>query len=537
MPGRRVKAFILATFAFALVPLRALAFDPFTVLAAGNAAIGLADYASHGAAAVAETGAVFSALGELNDEILPGQDGNDPHRLARRIAEIEQAAREAGYTQEEIDSILQDARDSNQNLARSIRLLSRSIRLGKRVVVMTGLGNTLSPRDKAAQAASVATMQGQAEERKILSDIYGELVSRGLSDKKAEVETAKAHQEAYRRFRKFVLSLAPAGNLALFPIDSSVIQKAIDVYKSYAWILLILVGALFMSRVVYYQMSFAPAEQYAVLLRETFACFCLMLAFPYVYTYMLDCSEALALHLGQTLHVTGAPPPERISFGLAAIKSALPWWARPEVIQLVLYAVVHVVFNLVVAIMVALGPVIVLMGTMMNITFSLTAYFALLLFVLLWPTFWNVLGYFKGVLWANKGFSMDGIGSLIASGVLFLFQLFSPLAIYSMLKRTHGGQVAHQVSGGAWNRAKEFMGSKSKGSKGKGAAKGVAEASAAGAGPAGVAAAGAASAAAGAAEAIAKAPIITPVANGKLVSSRSEPDRSGILTGKERFDL
>ncbi len=487
----------------------ALAFDPFTVLATasavGSAASSVIEHASNGKAA-ADGREFFSALGELSDEIVPEGTENDPGGMAKKIAAIERAAREAGYTKEEIDSLLEDARQSNQNAARTLRLLSRSIRFGKRMALMTGL----TAKDKAAHAVSVTNLQGSEQERKILTDIYGELVNQRLDEKKRQIEEQKRHQEEYQKLRLFVLALAPSGNVALFPVDSSVIQKAIDVYRAYAWILLVLVGSIFMIRVVYYQMSFAGSERYADLLRDVFACYFLVIAFPYVYSYMAECAAALSLKLSELLHVTGMKIPELLKVDQA--KSF--WWLRWEVIQLVLYVAVYFVFNLVLAILIACGPIVILMGTMMNFTFSLTAYLTLLVLVWLWPAFWNVLGYFKGVLWAGKAFSLDGIGSTIASLVLYGFQLVSPVAIGMVLKNTPVGQAASKAASNVGARASRWTGlgnaprtegplqplQTPKGGSSGGSAKGHASSS-------------------------------------KLFAARRQQSRAGILTGRSQYDL
>jgi hypothetical protein len=420
------------------------AIDPFTVLAAGNAALNLVELAGGAGKKTEGVRDVFSALGELNEELDLGGSDPDPYRIARKIEAIESMAREAGYTENEINSILSGYKDSQQNLSQGIRLLSRSIRLGKRIAIMTGLSSITGGGAAGAQAPAVSTMQGQNQEKKILADIYGQMVTANLDQKKDEIENQKAIQVQYKKLRSYVLSVAPGGNLSQFPVESSLIEKAINVYRAYYWVILSLVGAIFLGRIVFYQFSLAPAEKYADLIRDLFTCYFLMLAFPYVYTMMAECSEALSLKLSQILHVTGSQIPDI----LPVEKGKTFWWFRLEVFPLILYAFTHVVFNLVISCLIAIGPIVILSGTMMNFAMSIPAYFALLLFIWLWPAFWNVLGFFKNMLWVDHG----GLGSVIAAFVLFLFQLLSPLVILSILKRTHAGQVASGVVGSTKRR-------------------------------------------------------------------------------------
>ncbi len=413
---------------FIIAGQTAWAFDPFTVLATGNAIINLAELAGGGGKNAFELREIFSSLGELNDELVPSGNSGDSYRIARKIEEISHLALEAGYTKEEADSIVSGYQGSNESLSQSIRLLSRSIKLGKHVVGLVGLGGA------GAVAASAGVMQGQIQEKKILTDIYGQMVSTELEQKKNEIENQKEIQTQYKKLRSYVLSIAPGKNISQFPVKGSLIEKAIHVYKAYYWIILSLVGAIFLGRIVYYQFSLAPAEKYADLIRDVFTCYFLMLAFPHVFSTMAECSEALSLKLSQILHVTGPEIPDLLPIE----KGKIFWWFRIEVFPLILYAFTHVIFNLVVSVLIAIGPIVILSGTMLNFSVSISAYFALLLFVWLWPAFWNVLGYFKNMLWMDH----RDVGSVITAFILFLFQLLSPLVVFSILKRTHAGGVA-----------------------------------------------------------------------------------------------
>ena len=115
---------------------------------------------------------------------------------------------------------------------------------------------------------------------------------------------------------------------------------------------------------------------------------------------------------------------------------ALPWWLQPAAILPVAYFLVYSLFNLVLAVLIAIGPVVVLAGTMLHFTISLPAYFAALILVWMWPVLWNVVGFFAGELWQGVGFSKAGMTEALGALVLWLFQLLSPLVLYNHLKKT-----------------------------------------------------------------------------------------------------
>jgi hypothetical protein len=421
-----------------LLPGQGFAVDPFSILVAGSAAVNLVGTVGGTTKDILEAGELISALDDLANETIPGsQDGSDPYRLANKIRRVEVAALEAGYTRDEVNSLLEDYRSSNANLTRGIKLITRSVRLSKRVALMAGLSS-----DKAAKAATIASAQSAHQDRKILEDIYGQLVSESLDQKAARIEQEKAQQNQFKRFRDYVLSVSKGKNIALFRVDNDLVVKAISVYRSYSWLILSLVAVIFFVRIVLYQFSFAFAEKYVDLIRDTMLCYFLMLALPYLFGYLGEYSDALAAKMSELLHVTGSTIPEKM-----IVDSSLLWWLRPEILPLILYTLVNVGFNLALSVLIALGPVAVLLGTMLNFSISLPAYFILILFAWMWPVFWNVLGYFRDLLWAQTGMSADGISSGIASIIFFLFQLISPAAIYSMIKQTHGGRAVSESIG------------------------------------------------------------------------------------------
>jgi hypothetical protein len=135
--------------------------------------------------------------------------------------------------------------------------------------------------------------------------------------------------------------------------------------------------------------------------------------------------------------------PKRL-FGMA-----LPWWIQPAVVQSLIYLLVYSLFNLVVAVLIAVGPIAILAGTMLNFSISLPAYFAALILIWLWPVIWNIVGFFADLLWRGKDWSGSGIAEAVAALIFWVFQLLSPLVLYKHLSRSQVGQALQGAVRGA----------------------------------------------------------------------------------------
>ena len=136
------------------------------------------------------------------------------------------------------------------------------------------------------------------------------------------------------------------------------------------------------------------------------------------------------------LHVTGPEIPEaKKLFGLP-----LPWWMQFEVLRGVAYLGVYGIFNILLSVLIAMGPIVVLAGTMLNFSISLPAYFAGIILIWLWPVIWNVVGFFAGLLWEGRNWTPGGIVEAVMGGLFYGFQVFSPFVLINHLKRTQVGQ-------------------------------------------------------------------------------------------------
>ncbi len=412
---------------------QAFAIDPFTILAAGSAATSAVQTVAGASSQGAEVGASLDALSELTSELGLGDDSSqDPQKIARKIQAIEALALDLGYTHDEAQDIVGQDRDSSQNLSLTLGKITRSVRLGKHLLLLAGVST-----QKAAEISTLDQGFGQNDEKKILSDIYSYLIRKDLSAKEAELKKNKQVVEEIKLLGKFLKSVAPSGNLNLFPVQRSIVKKAIDVFRSYSNLILGLVAMVFVSRILHYQFTFSPPEKYGDLVIDTLSCFFLMMVFPLLYGYMAEYSEALSLKLSQLFHVTGPKFPESPRlFG-----HVFPWWLQPAVLKTLIYLLVYSIFNLILAVLIALGPIMIFSGTMLGFSGQLSSYFGWLLIIWLWPVVWNVAGFFANSLWDGRDLTAGGIAETALAVVFYAFQLISPLVLLRHLEKSSLGQA------------------------------------------------------------------------------------------------
>ena len=120
----------------------------------------------------------------------------------------------------------------------------------------------------------------------------GRLLVQDLETKRQQLSSERAIQQGWGSLRKYLSDLAPAGDFRLFPSQKGMVEKAIAVFQTYSGYLLTLIAVIFAGRIVYYEFSLAPPEKYSELISNTFVCFFLMSAFPTLFRYMAEYSDA-----------------------------------------------------------------------------------------------------------------------------------------------------------------------------------------------------------------------------------------------------
>jgi hypothetical protein len=341
----------LITLSLMLTPHVAWTFDPFSIIAAGSATVSTVQTISGATRETAEIAGSLGAISDLASEIGDADPDSGPDKMVQKIQEVERMALEVGYTREEINDIIGNSRDSQARLSTTLNKLTRSIRLSKRLLGLAGVSTK-----KAAEVSQLEQARGQNDEKKILADIYSHLVNQDLEAKREELKTRKEIVVNVTKLRDFARGIAPGGNLNLFPLQSTVIKKAIEAYRAYSGMLLMLLGVILVGRLIYYQVSLSPPEKYTDLIKDAFVCYFLMIVFPIVYSHMAEYSEAISVQLSHTLKVNTPDTVEPAKL----LGRTMPWWLSIDVIRLAAYVIVYGLFNLVLAGLIAFGPVAVL---------------------------------------------------------------------------------------------------------------------------------------------------------------------------------
>ncbi len=435
---RMMKGLLLGVAVAAGLSHTAHAFDPFTIIAVGSATANAIESIGSVAESAAEVSQTLSLTSDLASEFNEEAGYGDPDPTIEKIHEIERLGYEAGYTQSELDDLLSDSRSSESRLNDTLRKMKRSISLTKRVLALAGVSSK-----KAAEIANIEQVKSRKEEKEILINIHRELVDQKLSSQKSELQRQKKIQESIKELKAAAAKVAPNGNLRLFPVQSSLIARGIDAFKSYRSLILLLVSLVVMARLIYYQMSLSGTAKYGDLLQDAVVCYFLMLTLPLVFSHLSEISTALSVSMNR---VMGGAGPESLP-STAKLDTQGTWWWSVDALRPIAYLPIYGLFNLVLGILIALGPIVILAGTVLNLSIGVSVYLGALISIWLWPVLWNTFGYFGHLLRADGAWNTEGIVSGILGVAFYLLQLVSPVVALLYAAKTKMGQAAK--TGGA----------------------------------------------------------------------------------------
>lgn len=436
-----------------LVTSPSFAYDPFTIMAVAGAAVSAVSAVTDAAGEVAGvTDAVGELYGELDSDAEVSASGQ---KLVTKLREVEATAREAGYTKEEIETLLQTDRGEVKSLVAVLKKLTNAIRTGKRVLQL------ISKLEKKAQMAQVETLEVEKEQLRVQHRVLNELVARRLDEKKSKLEETLSKKQDVERHLKEVKARGAksfgASGVWTFPKIDKVLEKSLALAKRIRPAFFGLVLLAFFIRLVFYQFGLFGIPTFGVLIRDVILFGVLMCAFPDLVHLMVGMSHTLSEQIaGNRLQeLTEAPK----------LEGAFTWWGGLiwvcSWIRFIAFCLTDFLFNFGLAFLVILFPLIIFMAQMLGLRILLPVFFTMFLVFSLWPFFWNVVGLLASDLWVMK---TDSYADHLKTAFFSLLQLISPFVILKVLSG-HGigqavGSVAGKVSGAASRSVREVVGAK-----------------------------------------------------------------------------
>lgn len=209
----------------------------------------------------------------------------------------------------------------------------------------------------------------------------------------------------------------------MLPFDSQIMGSILGHFQKSAVVTSALVALLFTARATLLLISNAPPASYGNLLKDTVLYFVLIGLFPQCFKLMNELIGGLALKFSwesteqSTGFVSGAMDALKNSSVILSVLSSLGPWVICHFAQSV--------STLLVSILVSMGPVVVLLNTMLDFNKGVSSYLVAILGLMLWPLLWNLLGSLSYEIWPS--FQETSLMKVIFWVCVQLLQLVSPL--------------------------------------------------------------------------------------------------------------
>jgi hypothetical protein len=423
----------------------AKAFDPFTV---GMATKGITDIVGF----ATDLGSVADAFTELYSEVdSEAKISEEGQKMVDEIAEIDSLAREAGYTAEDINEIGAPSVDEAKKLENYIRSVTKAVKATKR------MKNLFKRLEAKAHSAQIESTQIEKEQLAQLYKIAREEQAQSLADVKKELRSQIDRKNLINGLKKTVKEkgarwFKASGALA-FPKAKAIIETSITVSQKLRMPLMGLMLAVFLARLIYYQIGFHSTKSHGDLVRDIVVCSFLLLVYPDLVRAIL--SFAFSVSESVIINSTSDIDSNRIAFKKmdgVSTGFGIAVWFTLETLKYCTYFIVDFLCNFGIGFMVMVFPVVIFFSQMMNFSVAWPIFLAGFATLALWPLFWNLVGISAEMVWSNRNY---GLVDSFYSTMLSLIQLISPMIGFKLLKgagvkdsiQSSASTVANGVSG------------------------------------------------------------------------------------------
>lgn len=216
--------------------------------------------------------------------------------------------------------------------------------------------------------------------------------------------------------------------IPFMPMDESILSAVLNYFEKCAVYTSALVGVIFLGRAVLLHLSFAGSAGFGALLKDTASYFVLLLLFPKIFLLANEICAGLASKFSWN-------EPTTITGAISDLSKAaqMSHWSVLAITKIGPYAVAYIgqaIATVLLGILVAIGPIMILVNTMWSLNGGSSAYFKALVVLLLWPFCWNMLGAIGQEVAAHQ--SVTSLMSVVFRFSVVVMQLLSPFFAYSL---------------------------------------------------------------------------------------------------------
>lgn len=221
------------------------------------------------------------------------------------------------------------------------------------------------------------------------------------------------------------------------PIDSSMLDAALLVFRKVSSISTGFVATIFVARLSILVVSVAAVEAYGKLLRDMAFFFIAISLFPQVFRIVVSSVGVLSSTVGSQAVVSSGSPTATDEL-LQATKAQMPILGfMIDILPLSITYIAQSIFSIIIGLLCAIAPVIFLSHLISGSLLGLQQFLSTLIILCLWPVLWNVLGLLRHEL--APTISQTSLGSFCFAIVIQCLQLVSPLLCIPLFKSSSLG--------------------------------------------------------------------------------------------------
>lgn len=210
---------------------------------------------------------------------------------------------------------------------------------------------------------------------------------------------------------------------AFSPISEAVLTAVLAVYQQTSNITLGLMGMILSVRVAFLVSQFASASCYGELFQELIAYLGISNLFPLLIRLILNSINGIVSRLSYSS--TSKPFGSSLDVLTKLFINSQYFEVIMGIGDIFIGAISKSAYSVVLAVFVAIAPVVFLVGLTFGMKGKIIMYFSTFIAIALWPVLWNLLGLLGNKLSSSMGSSQ--IASMSFAVVIYFLQLLSPL--------------------------------------------------------------------------------------------------------------
>lgn len=214
------------------------------------------------------------------------------------------------------------------------------------------------------------------------------------------------------------------------PMNEMILLSGLQLFTKVGAIVTGALSVLFMMRLAFLVVRVSPSSDYGDLLQDA-VCYLGLIA---IYPTLL---KLIVYGLGSLAQKISFIPSEASKRGVQDffenLLSDYPMFMIfGKIGDLIIVSIANSVYSAFMSLLIAAGPIFILLGTMLNLQSGIKAYFGLILCLNLWPVMWNILGQLSTQM--SGLFLESPVTSVCFFMVIQCLQLLSPIFTFTLFK-------------------------------------------------------------------------------------------------------